>query len=460
MSFIDSRYPQLNKKHITKNTIKKPIEKTTSNNVKEYFKSFCISQKDVNHQTTNQQISNTRTKKNTVTKLVIPSGYSPSQLRTAYNFPAFPASAQKRPIIAIVVAYGYHKSAAYSDLRKYCTTFGIPYPTNGGVLNNAKSLPVSLKNKPYFFEWKPTKTISTNLSWTSEMALDVQTSWGATQTNGSGFATVGPHIILVHGKSAKASDLLVAINGAILLGASVISMSFGAGLEISSFENVFYNCANLNKNIVFVASSGDYNTSNYPSTSTYVLSIGGTRLILNQNNQRTNETYWYDSSGNVILSGAGTGKMPMSLTTANTTFNNFCLAYSNGGNILTVGNISKNTPDISAVAAPSTGVAIYQNGSWYVVGGTSASAPLCSSYIVNVNQTRLNNNKLPLTQLQLTTCLYSSLASSSLYHINNTLSTPVINNTPNSYTTTNGVIYDLYNGLGSFSSSNTVLENL
>ncbi|NDB85802.1 MAG: hypothetical protein EB127_24335 [Alphaproteobacteria bacterium] len=449
----------------------KPVPKPTPKPEPEpLIKSFCIVKEDPQQSKISQPDVNILENKQDgtieplrITPKVLPSGFSPAQIKTAYNFPAYPALATPtttRPIIAVVAAYGYSGSA-YGDLKTYCQTFGIPYPKNGGTLVNARKLPLGMTNNPYFFEWNPTKKISNNSEWTFEMALDTQTAWSLTQQPGSGIATNGPHIILFHGASASASAMLTAVNAAVTMGASVVSMSFGAGVFISSFETLFFNNASANKNVVFVASSGDYNTSNYPSTSTYVLSAGGTRLQLNQDNTRLSEIYWFSRSGNTIIDGSGTGKMPMPLT-SNPTFNTFSAVYTNGGNPLTTGTFSKNTPDLSGVAAPSTGYAIYVNRRWYVIGGTSLTAPMFASYLINVNQNRLNNLKAQLTQLQLMTCLYSQNTQSCLYQIDNTNNgTPIINNTPDTITITNGVTYELYNGLGAILNNlSTQLQNL
>jgi len=448
----------------TTNNITKPKEKETIKETEPEIRTYYVKKPDITHNnkhllasaTTNNFTANTAPR-------VLPSGYSPAQLRTAYNFPVYPALATpttQRAIIAIIDAYGYSGSA-YNDLQTYCNTFGIPYPANGGTLINATKMPTNTPNKPYFFEWKPTKNINNNSGWTTEMALDIQTAWGLTQQAGAGTATNGPHIILFHASSASTSALLTALNAAVSIGASVISMSFGAGSYISSFETTFFNCASTNKNIVFVASSGDYNTPNYPSTSTYVLSAGGTTLQLKQDNTRNIESYWYDQSGNTIVDGSGTGRMPMTLAT-NPTFTAFSNVYTHAGNVLSAGSTSKNTPDICAVASPSTGFAVYQSGSWYVVGGTSLSAPLIASFLIIINQIRLNSSKAQLTQLQVMTCLYSAATQSNIYQINNTTNgTPIINGITDTYITTNGISYDLDSGLGALSNNlATQFENL
>ncbi|HYM01332.1 MAG TPA: hypothetical protein VET85_00215, partial [Stellaceae bacterium] len=41
----------------------------------------------------------------------------------------------------------------------------------------------------------------------------------------------------------------------------------------------------------------------------------------------------------------------------------------------------RGTPDISAVADPTTGVWVYQGGYWWIVGGTSVAAPVWAGVI-------------------------------------------------------------------------------
>ncbi len=46
----------------------------------------------------------------------------------------------------------------------------------------------------------------------------------------------------------------------------------------------------------------------------------------------------------------------------------------------------RGVPDVSAVADPATGYAIFLHGMWTIVGGTSAVAPLLSGLVARINQ--------------------------------------------------------------------------
>ena len=96
----------------------------------------------------------------------------------------------------------------------------------------------------------------------------------------------------------------------------------------------------------------------YPAASRFVTAVGGTTLRLDAAGNRLSETAW---------SGAGSG----------------CSAFETKPSWQADADCARRTvADVSAVADPATGVSVFdtqgfqgQKG-WFVVGGTSASAPL------------------------------------------------------------------------------------
>src|SRR5262249_32276168 len=109
--------------------------------------------------------------------------------------------------------------------------------------------------------------------------------------------------------------------------------------------------------IAVTVSSGDNGYGvEFPAASRYVTAVGGTSLTRAANTRGWNETVW---------NGAGSG----------------CSQYISKPSWQTDSGCSRRTvADVSAVADPGTGVAVYDTygtgGGWLVFGGTSVSAPI------------------------------------------------------------------------------------
>jgi subtilase family serine protease len=278
------------------------------------------------------------------------------------------------------------------DLNTFCSYFGLP----------AITVPV------YYPQGRP----GGNTGWAQETALDVE--WAhAIATNAS--------IVLVVAKTASINNLLGAVDYAVnILGATVVSMSWG-GSESSS--EVQWDSHFTKPGVTFVASSGDSGESNgveYPAASTNVLSVGGTSLYLDGNNNRASETGW---------SGSGGG---LSVVESLPAFQNGWLAGS-----------ARGVPDVSYVADPNTGVEVVFGGRLYVFGGTSVGAPQWAGLIALANSGR-SSNLNPAS-----TALYS-VASAGADIINSSNLFDIKSGSDGSDPDDNAVAgYDLVTGLGS-----------
>jgi subtilase family serine protease len=267
-------------------------------------------------------------KKATASLLSSPYGYGPSSLRSAYKVTSLGSGSTT---IAIVDAYGYPN--AERDLGIYRTQFGLPACTsaNGCFRKVNESGGTSY---PY-----------TDTGWDQEQALDLDM-----------VSAMCPncHILLVQASSASYGDLATAVNTAARLGAHAISNSYGGGESGSNYFESAYN----HPGVAVTASSGDdgYGVE-FPASSPHVIAAGGTSLYQASNSRGWSETVW---------SGAGSG---CSTVYAKPTWQKDALC------------LRRTVTDVSAVADPSTGVAVYgPTGSyasgWMVFGGTSVAAPL------------------------------------------------------------------------------------
>ncbi len=265
-------------------------------------------------------------------------GYTPADLWSAYHIDP---KITNQPTIAIVDAFGY--ANLETDLAVYRATFGLPPCTRANgcltiVNQNGQTSPL------------PADPPSTD-DWTLETALDVDTVSAACPLC---------RIVVVQADADTGSGLFVAQTTAIAQGATVISNSWGyiesAITNLSAADAYFTHAG-----VATFASSGDlgYDYGGkgplYPSTSNQVIGVGGTRLVAGTNGWL--ETAWTSAGSSC------------SATFAKPAFQ---------GN---TGCANRAASDISAVADPATGLAIYnsKDGGWLVVGGTSAASPLVAS---------------------------------------------------------------------------------
>jgi subtilase family serine protease len=265
-----------------------------------------------------------------------PAGLGPSQLRDAYKITS---SGSSSTVIAIVDAFGYPN--AESDLATYRSTFGLtPCTTANGCFQK-----VDQRGGSSFPRL--------DVGWAQETALDLDMASAICP---------GCKILLVEGDTNSFANLAAAVNTAASLGAHVISNSYGGGEAGSTASEVSYNHAG----VAVTASSGDSGFGvEFPASSPHVVAVGGTSLRTSATTRGWTETAW---------SGAGSGCSTV---------------YAKPVWQTDAGCAMRTVADVSAVADPNTGVAVFAPSSrtksqFLVFGGTSVAAPLIGAvYAVN-----------------------------------------------------------------------------
>ncbi|MEV6498127.1 putative Ig domain-containing protein [Streptomyces prunicolor] len=262
------------------------------------------------------------------------SGLSPANLHSAYALPSTGGSG-----LTVAVVDAYNDPNAASDLATYRSNFGLSACTVASGCFKQVSQTGSTTSLP-----------TNDTGWAGEEALDIDM-----------VSAVCPNcnIILVEASSATDSDLGTAENEAVALGAKFVSNSWG-GSESSSqtSEDTSYF---KHPGVAITVSSGDeaYGAE-YPATSQYVTAVGGTALSTSSSTRGWTESVWKTSS----TEGGGSG----------------CSAYDAKPTWQTdTGCTKRMEADVSAVADPATGVAVYDTyggSGWAVYGGTSASSPI------------------------------------------------------------------------------------
>ena len=265
-------------------------------------------------------------------------GYTPQNLASAYKWadPSGSSWNSNNRTVAIVDAYDNPNAA--SDLAAYRSQFSLPPCTTASgcfrkVNQRGGATPPA-----------------GDVGWGQEIDLDIEMA-----------SAVCPNckILLVESDSNSFADLGVAVNEAYALGADAISNSYG-GNEF--FGETSYAGPYNHPGVAITASSGDggYGVE-VPAAYNTVVAVGGTNLTTAANSRGWTESAW---------SGAGSGCSQL---------------ISKPSWQVDSGCGRRTVADVSAVADPNTGVAVYDSygstggANWYVFGGTSVSSPIIAS---------------------------------------------------------------------------------
>jgi subtilase family serine protease len=265
-------------------------------------------------------------------------GYQPGDLQAAYGLTAASAANGAGHTIAIVDAYDLPSAA--QDLNTYRSQFKLPAVNSGTGPTFTKVNQTGGSTPP-----------AVDTGWGQEIALDLDMA-----------SAVCPNcnILLVEASTSSMANLAAAVNTAAgTPGVVAISNSYGGG---DYYPNSAYN----HPGIAITASSGDngYGAS-YPASDPHVVAVGGTSLARSTTSARGwTETAW---------SGAGSG----------------CSSYNTKASwqgSVNTGCSRRGETDVSAIADPSTGVAVYDSTpdstgaqGWMVFGGTSVASPIVGS---------------------------------------------------------------------------------
>jgi subtilase family serine protease len=268
------------------------------------------------------------------------SGYSPQNLAAAYKWASPTGSTWSSNGQTIAIVDAYDNPNAASDVATYRSQFGLP--------------PCTAANGCFrkFNQRGGTAPPAGDTGWGQEIDLDLEM-----------VSAVCPRckILLVESDTNSFANLGAAVNEAYALGATAISNSYGGG-EFSGETGSAYAGPYNHPGVAITASSGDggYGVET-PAAYGTVVSVGGTSLATATNARGWSESAW---------SGAGSG---CSSLVAKPSWQS------------DAGCSRRTVADVSAVANPSTGVAVYDTygstggNNWYVFGGTSVASPIVAA---------------------------------------------------------------------------------
>jgi subtilase family serine protease len=271
---------------------------------------------------------------------------------------------------AIAIVDAYDDPNAASDLAAYSAEFGLPAPT-------AKNFEVIYAAAGSSMQTTTPPPQDSSGGWESEEALDIEMAHAMAPR---------AKIYLVEAASSGSGDLFPAVTLASNLvtaaGGGEVSMSWGFGdfNGESGFDGYFQTAG-----VVYFSSAGDSAGLNYPSTSPFVVSAGGSTISRNP------------ATGDFIAEAAWPN------TGGGATPNEPRPSYQNA--ISTLVGANRGTPDLAFVADGRTGVWGYDTfpingnaGNWYIFSGTSVASPALAG-LVNAAGTFAASSNAELTTL-------------------------------------------------------------
>lgn len=265
-----------------------------------------------------------------------PRGYGPQDLRDAYEIGAGEGAGET---VAVVVAYDYPTAAR--DLNRYRAEFGLPACT----VASGCFTKVNQRGEEGDYP-RPER------GWALEAALDLQMATAGCP---------GCDIVLVEANQASVGAIAKATETAATL-APVVSHSYG----LDEYNGVLDLVDSYDEpGITNVASAGNsgYTLASFPASAPSVLSVGGTSLRRADTPRGWSERAWSSGSSGCSAYFAKPAHQP------GTDCRNRTVA------------------DVSAVADPDTGVAVYDSfgfagrKGWFVLGGTSTAAPVVAGMV-------------------------------------------------------------------------------
>jgi subtilase family serine protease len=264
---------------------------------------------------------------------VQPRGLSPADIQSAYQLPKSGGQT-----VAIVDAYD--DPNAEQDLAVYRQQFNLPACTSdNGCFRKVDEQGGS--NYP-----------PADANWSAEISLDL---------DAVSAACPGCKILLVEAGSNQDANLYGAVDQAVTLGANFVSNSWSEAEKASQRSSDQHWDV---PGVLFAFATGDNGYSagtQYPASAATALAVGGTSLTKGGGGRGWTETAW---------TGAGSG----------------CSRYeakpSWQSGAVTPCRSHRAEADVSAVANPKTGLAIYdsyQKDGWLQYGGTSLATPLITA---------------------------------------------------------------------------------
>ncbi len=261
-------------------------------------------------------------------------GYSPADLREAYELPSANAHEEERQTVAVVEAY--NDPDAEADLAAYRSRYGLPScSAASGCLTQVNQRGGASLPAP-------------NGKWGEETSFDLDM-----------VSAICPncHILVLEAENAQSQNIASAEDEAVTLGATEISDSFAQSTPLEPQEAAAYDHPGVP--IAAAAGDGGYGVV-WPAANPDVIAVGGTTL----ESPTAPRGAWTETAWSKTGGGCSSETKPAWQTD--------------------VGCLGRTTNDVAAVANPNTPVSAYDSyethgSAWLLAGGTSVAAPIIAA---------------------------------------------------------------------------------
>lgn len=265
------------------------------------------------------------------------SSFYPQQIKKIYDFPEMSFNDYNQVIG--VIELGNVDNNIINNLHNYLQTFGINKMPPINLINNTKT---NLETENIY--------LFTQLFVLSSLALNAK--------------------INVYYETNTEYGFYNAINKAIIDKCNIIAISTSSNesdwsiINMETF-NILFKYAAMNNITVFSATQSSVD---FPSSSPYVTSCGGTTLCKKNILCEYCESAWNNNRQNYTSSVFKKPKYQQNIS------------YDSG--------LMRILPDVSSVANPATGIIVYSNmvNGYTIIGGTGIVVSIWASLISNVNQ--------------------------------------------------------------------------
>ncbi|MHB8430126.1 MAG: S53 family peptidase [Acidimicrobiales bacterium] len=301
-------------------------------------------------------------------------------MRRAYGIDTLTSAGDNGAGQTIVIVDSYGSPNIQSDLKQFDTAYGVPPPPSFTVDAPLGTVPFKSSDL-------------TMIIWAEETTLDIE--WAHAMAPGAGLVLLTSPVAQTRGVKGMPQFLQLEQYALDHHLGNVLSQSWGAPEStlltpagrsiISRFDSFFQQAASAG--VTVLAASGDHGsaqgggpnpTVQFPASSPWVTTVGGTSLQATVTGHYQSEVTWNSSVG---ASGGGVSQIESEPAYEQ------CLPA--GDQTLLHG--FRGLPDVAMNADWNTSVPIFLSlpgatGSYWLVGGTSEGSPVWAGIVADLNQ--------------------------------------------------------------------------